>query len=241
MPMEILNKMVKVSDPHLLQYFFPTFKIRESVSILDSDKDIIYVGPVKNNLRKYLMDHTKNFISTVGNYEVDLTDPVNLVTFVCEYGGRKPSKKILEFAEDMKDSKDTSGFGLIESMCKEYWIRHRWSWGEEESGDGSVFALFKASVETEKYVVEEYFELRKSMPFEVIRACFVTFLQKVYGCYKANDMDKWFEENSVKSAYADVIRKAAKTWGKYIRNNILWKMETEEDFINMLIGLREMK
>ena len=69
----MINKTVKVQDVNLLKFFYPSFYIKSELSYSDKDRNVIYVGPVRKQLKNYLETLFKEYISTAGPVDIDLT------------------------------------------------------------------------------------------------------------------------------------------------------------------------
>ena len=58
----MINKVVRVNDIGLIQFFYPQFKIKDTISISDYNESIIYKGPSRRGLNDLLSNY-KNDIS----------------------------------------------------------------------------------------------------------------------------------------------------------------------------------
>lgn len=213
---------MKVRDPHLIQFLYPEIVLKTELSILDRDNFILYCGPSRPQLKKWLSERTKCFISTSGSPDVDLTKPEELVKFVSESKGSKPPQRILDLIKDMDISE-------VEEMCKVYWVTKKWV-GSDTKCESTMFDLFKESTSSMTRALKIYFELREVYPYEVIESSFLTFLSRV----------ATVEDQSVSPQYMKVLLQANSKFGSKVKPLMLRlaQNDTELGFINMLTDLR---
>lgn len=219
----MLNKVVKVSNYSLIQFFYPDIKVRTELSLVDRDDSVLFIGKERPRLKEWLKMNTRSFISTVGAFEVDMTNCEELVKWVFLLRGKEPTAKILEQIKTMDLS-------YVENLCKIYHVSGRWI-GENNDIDVTMFNLFQSSTMSMKSMFETYFKLREVYPFEVIESSFITFLSRVLT----------IEDQSVSTSYMKVLKQANMKYGTKIRPLVMrlgTGNGTELDFINLLTDLR---
>lgn len=219
----MLNKIVKVSNYQLIQFFYPEMKVRSELSLVDRDNSVLFIGKGKPRLKEWLGMNTKNFISVSGQPDIDLTDPEVLVKWVFSKRGKEPSQKILDQIKNMDLS-------YIEYLCKVYYVSGRWV-SDVSSVDVTMFNLFQESTVSLKSCLEVYFKLREVYPYEVIESSFITFLSRVTS----------IEDQNVSSSYMRVLKQANQKYGNKIKLLVLRLGSAEDselEFINMMIDLR---
>lgn len=217
------NKVVKISSYHLLQYFYPDYKVREELSFVDRDNYVIYIGKPRPNIKRYLEERTKGYISVVGMPELDLTDAKNLVEWVYQKRGKVPAKKTLEGLENMDLS-------YVEYLVKVFWVTGKWV--EDNSFcEKTMYNLFQDSVSSMNSCMKTYFELREVYPYEVIEASYLTFLSRVLTV----------EDQNASPGYMKLLKQASLKFGSKIRPLVVQLGASEDSelaFINMLTELR---
>lgn len=214
---------MKVSDPGIIQFFYPNFIMRDELSITDRDNDILYVGKIKPKIKQYLTINTKHFISTSGPVEVDFTKPEVLVTWVYEKKGHQPPKTVMEQIKTMDLS-------YIEYLCKVYYVSGHWI-AKHDDVDDTIFNLFQQSVGSTRDLLRTYFNLREIYPYEVIQSSFITFLGRVIST----------EDQSVSPKYMMVLKQAYQRYGNKVRplvTRLGMEGGRETDFINLLLELK---
>ena len=219
----MLNKVVKVSNYQLIQFFYPEMKVRTELSLVDRDNSVLFVGKGKPRLKEWLSLNTKEFIATTGQPEVDFTNLEVLVKWVFAKKGKEPSQRILDQLQNMD-------LNYVEHLVKMYHISGKWM-ADNTSVDVSMFNLFQESTVSVKSCLETYFKLREVYPYEVIQASFITFLSRVTS----------IEDQNVSTSYMKVLKQANQRYGNKIRPLIMrlgTARDTETEFINMLIDLR---
>lgn len=213
------GKIVKVSDPGLLQFLFPEYVIRESLSLTDNDSFVIYTGKIRNKLKDWLGANTKGFISTVGNYEVDFTNKEVLLRWVYEKKGKDVPKRVLDQIGFYDDD-------YFEYLIKVFWVTGRWV--GSSNTEVTMYNLFQDSVDTTKKFLSTYFDLLKDNPPEVIEASFLTFLGRVID----------IENQTVSQGYMKLLRQANARYGPKVKPAILsLAMRKDNDSVMAFIDL----
>lgn len=219
----MLNKIVKVSNYQLIQFFYPDMKVRTELSLVDRDNSVLYIGKSRPKLKEWLTLNTKNFISVSGAPEVDFTNPEVLVSWVFAKREKEPSQRILDQIKNMD-------LPYIEHLCKVYHVSGRWI-ADHSNIDVTMFNLFQESASSLKGCLDVYFKLREVYPYEVIESSFVTFLSRVIS----------IEDQNVSNSYMKVLKQANQRYGPKIKSIVLklgTAPDSELEFINMLTELR---
>lgn len=219
----MLDKIVKVSNYQLIQFFYPEMKVRAELSLVDRDNSVLFIGKGKPKLKEWLTFNTKNFISVSGQPEIDFTDPEVLVRWVFSKRDKEPSQKILDQIKNMD-------LNYVEYLCKVYHVSGKWI-ADSSDIDVTMFNLFQESSVSLKSCLETYFKLREVYPYEVIESSFITFLSRVMA----------IEDQNVSNGYMRVLKQAHQRYGTKIKPLVLrlgTSEDTELEFINMLTDLR---
>lgn len=221
----MVGKVVKVVDPNLITFFYPTFKIRTELSILDRDLDIIYVGPMKRGLIDQLSSGTKRFISTVGVPDIDLTNRESALKWLFSKSGKEPPVDLVEQAKTYDDD-------YFYFCMKVYWITGRWV-GLKSDSDITLYSLFSSTSESLRKTIETYYKLIEDIPTKVVEASFLTFLSRV----------KNLEEQNAKPGYMKLLKVCDGKFGQKIKPAV-YKIATREGlrdellFIDLITELR---
>lgn len=219
----MLNRIVKVSNYQLIQFFYPEMKVRTELSLVDRDNSVLFIGKGRPKLKEWLASNTKIFITVSGPPELDLTDPEVLVEWVFSLRDKEPTQKIIDQIKNMD-------LPYVEYLCKVYHITGKWI-ADTTGIDVTMFNLFQESSVSLKSCLETYFKLREVYPYEVIESSFITFLSRV----------ATIEEQNVSSGYMRVLKQAHQRYGTKIKPLVLrlgTSEDTELEFINMLTDLR---
>lgn len=218
------GKIVKADDPGFLQFFYPDYVIRESLSLMDSDSFVIYTGKQRNKIKDWLGLNTKGFISTVGNYEIDFTSKEPIIKWCYGQKGKEVPQRILDQISYYDDE-------YFKYLVKVFWITGRWV-GSTNS-DVTMFNLFQDSIDSTRKFLSTYYELLKDNPPEVIEASFLTFLGRVVD----------IENQTVSQGYMKLLRQANARYGSKIKPAILaLSMRKDSDpvmsFLDLATNLR---
>lgn len=195
----LAGKCVRVSDPGLLVYLLPEWQVMTEVGQFSREKDVIYVGELRSDLRATLDQNTRRWVSAVGAADVDLETRVGLVTFVLGCHGRKPSQALLALIDALDEAEFMRGVKLA-YQCG------TWPYGDTE-GEQSLFDLFKATGII-RDAVSVYLKLLEDIPAPLIEAGYLTFLLRV----------REPEEQQVSAGYLKVITTAAGRVGRHVRS-----------------------
>ena len=219
------RKIVKVQDPSIVMFLYPSYKVKSELTLMDMDEDIIYTGPVKRNLKDYLSSRTRNFISLVGQPDLDLSDNRALLKWAVEKKGKKLSDSVYESVSVMDEVQFFETFKI-------YWVLGRWVAGTEDT-EVSTYDLFKHSSGALKDLIQTSFKLVDTMAFPVLEASYLTFLQRV----------KAVDEQNVNPSYMRVLKSASVKIGPRINRSIVayaTRKGLREDlhFLSLILSLR---
>lgn len=166
--MRLVGQTVKLENPDLLQFFYPGFVVRESLSILDQERDVIYTGRVRSGIKEYLEKGSRNYISLSGRPDYDLSTPRALVEFVFAEKGKTLRDSVISVVEslDMQD---------VEYACKIMWVTGVFPYGKQES-ETTLYDLFRSTTSNLKELLQVYLELLDQYPFYLIESSLLTFL-----------------------------------------------------------------
>lgn len=219
----MIGQIVK-GDPGIIRFLYPSFQEKSSLSYSDLSKDIIYTGPTRRELKKYLASSCNRFISTTGAYEVDISTPKQLLEWVC-------LRKSIELRQSVLDTLDSYDDEELIFLIKQLWVTGRWLGSNTESV--SIYQLFQGTVGPLKDLLKTYYLLRESIPHKIIEASFITFLSRVVN----------MEEQNVSQGYMKLLRTAHMKYGSKLRPAI-FKFSTRKDkndelkFLDLLLDLR---
>lgn len=219
------GKTVKISDPSLVTFMYPTFKVKSELTLMDMGDDVIYTGPMRRNLKEYLASRTNRFINLVGQPDLDLSTNGALLKWASEKLEKKVSDKVFERVESMDETQFIDSF-------KKFWVMGRWV-SQEESIGVSTYDLFKNVSGSMKDLIQTSFILVDNMPFPVMEASFLTFLQRV----------KSVDEQSVNPSYMRILKSASVKIGSHIDRAVVsyaTRKGLREDllFLSLLLSLR---
>lgn len=220
----MIGKTVKTKDPYLIQFFYPSFQMRERIDYSDADKDILYVGKSKGNTVKMLEVCTGRFINTVGVPDFDLDNREDMLEFVYREKFKEVPKKVLDSIKDYSDEE-------FITCIKTFWITGRWV-GDVKS-ESSVYELYQLSVDSLKQCLSKYFELIDQKPARVVEASFLTFIARVYR----------IEDQNVSPAYQKLLKRAYNQYYSKIKSAV-YKLALRKDskeelaFIDLITDLR---
>lgn len=219
------GQVVNIDSVELLQFFYPDFQIKSELSMQDKDNKVIYAGGMKPKIKDYLEKRTKEYISTVGKMDRDLTGN-HLVEFVYEKYNREVPKKTDEILGMLDD-------GEIKYASKIFWVTGKWIYSDN-SEDVSMFDLFKSMSGSISEMVEVYIKLINKFPFYMVETSFFTFLQRM------NDI----EEQYISSYYKKILKRFKNKVSEDKINNSLMKYVKEDNmkeqirFLMFLVDLR---
>ena len=200
----MLEKTVKVSDPGLIQFFYPNIVVRDELTIMDRENEVLYVGKMRPKFKQYLTIGCKHYISVVGAVDVDYTNSEILVKWVYNKRGKEPPSTVLEMVKNIDLS-------YTEYLCKIYYLTGHWI-AKADNIEESLFTLFQATVGSTKDLLSVYFKLREVYPYEVIQASVLTFLSRVMT----------IQDQSVSPSYMMLLKQAYQRYGTKIRGVVLW-------------------
>lgn len=166
--MDIIGQTVNIKDKSLLQVFYPTFQIKETV-LFDNDNDVIYIGPPKKDTVEFLKNNTRRFINTVGKYDLDLDIKEILTRFVYEKWKKEPKDEVLEVLNNMTDED-------FYNYIKTYWVLGKSS---IDSNSVTIYDLYKVFGKSRTDAVKTYFTLLEYYSPQVIESSLITFIDKV--------------------------------------------------------------
>lgn len=216
---DLLKKKVKISDPYILQFFYPHFTVTSCLSNdVDYSQGVIYTGIITESVIKRI-DNLSG-----GNYILvsDFSD-IQLET---------PSDYIKIFFPVLEDKKDKySNYALedfIPLMKVYYILQKRIPLLKEE--ELNIYSLFDATVQPSQ-LDAVYFNLLKESDIKILISSFLSFLIKV------NEED--YTKGS--DSYKKLINKAHTRYGIKIKNAIRQYIESEQipelSFWNLLHAL----
>lgn len=189
------GRVVKVKDLETLCYFYPEFVVKDKISILDRESNVIYNGKIKPGLKEMLSKSTRNYISVVGAPDIDLTNREVMLEFVYSKHGKKPTKAVMEWLKDI----DWDEFMYY---CKIIWVLGKLK-AEDDSKSSTMFDLFSGSYGATLDLIRTFFSLVETTPAEILESGYITFLSRVAEA----------DDQVVSSGYAKVIQ-GVKTRGK---------------------------
>jgi len=221
----LIGKTVRVKEPKLIQFFYPSFEVKSSLDYLDADKDIIYVGKGRPNVKKYLNENTNRFINTVGMHDIDLTTREGVLDYVYSSRNRKVPQRLKDILDVLSDEDFEYGY-------KVFWISGVWPY-VADSRENTIYQLFKSSLASVKEMMNVYFNLVDNYPFYIVESSFITFLNRVI----------YVEEQKVNNDYKKLLKNFSSRQGKLIRPSILNYAQSKVDreelrFLNLLLDLK---
>jgi hypothetical protein len=221
----LIGKTVKINDLDLLSYFYPGFERREKITLLDSDKRVIYTGRMQSDLEKTLRIGTREFINTVGHPDVDLSDRESLLNFVYSKHGKSVPKSVLAHVDDLDDTDFLTSVKIV-------WVVGVWPHPISEEA-ASIYDLFQGSIGSTVGCLHTYFVLCELYPPIVLESSFLTFL------LRAKNPD----DQNVKPGYLKLLKTLYSQCGAKIKSAAMELAESpkvlpELRFVSLVMGLR---
>lgn len=204
---DLLKKKIKIEDPYLLLFFYPSFHfITDLKQNIDYSDGVIYKGTITDSIV------TKLNLLTSGKY-ILISDFADIVL-------EKPSKFIEVFypvLENNKEKYDNYPLDQFIPILKQYYLLQKRIplLKEEES---SIFRLFKSLLGSKSLLQKEYFNLLESVPVNTLSSSILTFLIKV----------KEQSYNNCSSSYKKVIYSANLKFGGKIKQSIIEYIESDQ-------------
>lgn len=219
------GKVINIDNLELLQFFYPEFIIKDEIGFRDIENKIIYTGRMRKNLKSYLEENTKDFISTVGKVDVDLSDEYKMLDFVFSKHNRKVTKKVKN-SVDMMDDED------FLFCVKSYWVLGDWVYYLEDE-ELSMFDLFLSTIGSTINMIETYYQLLEKYPYYVVESSFFTFLKK----------SKEYEEMELSPGYMRLLSNFDAKSGDNLKSSVMKYMKKEDiddrlRFLSLLLDLR---
>lgn len=206
-PISLLNHTVAVSDPYILQFFYP------NLSIINSPKEyhpnmnnVIYTGDYK--LIATFNQNDITYIATGAPVsEYDLTDKTELIKFVYSKYHKNPPKYLMDHS-------------VVESMsyeeclmyCKMFWVSGSWFGVKEEVVSKNFDFLLSLNKDASLTVFNNFFSLDSD-----ITTFILNFLFNIVS--NTGTKNPRYNELLVKarSSYSNKIKPAV---NRYVRSNV---------------------
>jgi hypothetical protein len=216
------GKNVKVNNSNIITYMFPNYITLSYVTFLNRDDNVIYVGKPFKGFEEYLKKNTRNYISLVGNPDLDLSTNKALIEYCYEHKGKKLNNSTLYFLESLNDRDLWSTLKIFLQVGKlPYDIKK----------SISMYHLFQSFSEPTPATLKILFELMETYPLSILEASLLTFLDRV-----VHNMNE-----SVSNKYGLLINNTRNKFGKNIRKSLLTYCKSpkhEVDFINLVLSIR---
>lgn len=220
----MINKFVKVHDPSILKFMYPTFEEKTTIDFTDTNKDVLYTGRFSGYLREKLTRYTRSFICLTGTPDIDVSNLKDLVSFMYKSKGRNIPETVRSQLDNYSDEE-------ILYLAKIYWVTGKWQ-GEDQDNPYTLYNLFLSTTGSLKDELAIYFSLLEYIPLPVIEASFFSFLRRV----------KNVTEQEVSPTYKRLLLSANSKFGNRIspaiRQYITSKSPKEIKFLNLLLSLR---
>lgn len=171
----LIGKTVKIKNVALLEFMYPDFIVKDKL-FFDNDNKIIYTGKLRNNLKDYLKKNTKEFINTVGPYDIDLDDREILLEFVYSKYGKEPKESVKEVLLNASDED-------FYSYIKSYWIIGK---SKLDKIDVTIFDLYKNITKPKNEILKILFKLFQHYNPIMIESSIITFIEKAINYSEIN-------------------------------------------------------
>lgn len=217
----MLNKFVNC-DINLVQFFYPHFIVKDTVTFLDKELDIIYIGKAEENLRDKLENNTKSFISLVGVPELDLSFRKAQINFVFTKLNRNLEPHVELYLNNLDDIE-------FNYFIKSLYFNGTFPYQINKTL--SVFSLFKSFDKSFIELLEITDKLFSTYNFNIIESSFLSFLGKI-----SNE-----DYESVSPYYAMIMKSASRKIKNRLKPavyNYSRSSHTKTDFIALLMELR---
>ena len=195
----MIGKVVKINNPAVLTFFYPSFKVKSELTFTDRDQDIIYNGPMKRGLTEYLKANTRRFICTTGVPELDFNNREAVLKWLFAKVGKEPTVDLIELAKNYDED-------YFIHCVKVFWLVGRWI-GQKENTEVTLYDLFTSTTESVRKELEIYFTLLETMPAPVVESSFLTFLSRI----------KNISEQSAKPGYMKLLKQCDSKFGNKIK------------------------
>ena len=203
----LIGKKVAITDPYLLQFFYPRFTVVSDLSQpIDYSKGVIYTGQLLGSVQQKLTWITRGLFIIVSPYgDIKLETPQDYI------------KAFMPKFENISDKYLDYPIDEFIPLLKQYWILQRRILYYKESNQG-VYALYRAMSSSKYEMYTAYFSLLKDMPINHIASSVLTFLQRV----QTQNYD------GASSGYKLSINKAYLKFGKKIRQAVLQYVKSNQ-------------
>lgn len=220
----MIGKVVKIKDPGLVPFFYPSFAVKTDLYLADKGTEFIYVGKSRPKILEFLGTFSPKFISLVGVPTLDLSTRWALIEWI------KTKKAVALPATLTKETVEDIAEDSFLNRVKILWLTGRWL--KESVQDASLFELFQSTVGPLMDMVRVYTKVVDAVPVPVIEASFLTFLARVSSP----------DTQSVSPGYKKLLREANQKYGdKIVANLIVYGSSRDSSdlkFLNLLLGLR---
>lgn len=202
----LIGKRVSISDPYLLQFFYPRFSVVPDLSQpIDYSKGVIYTGLISESTLQKLTWMTKGMFIVISSYgDIVLEKPQDFITHIFP--------KFSDIADKYSD------YPLEEfiPVFKQYWLLQRRIIYYKEENHG-VYALYRAMSSSKNEMYAAYFSLLERAPIHSIISSVLTFIQRV----QTQNYDGASSEYkiSINKAYLKFGSKIDLSVLKYIKSN----------------------
>lgn len=168
--MSLVGKVVRVDDSSLnfVEFMYPSF-VKKDTLFYDNDSDIIFIGKVRNNLKEYLKNNTRNWISTVGVPDVDLTSREGIIKLCQEHTGKILKEETLNVLLGMTEDEFYRNIKL-------FYVLGRMPM---DDSDTSIFMLYGVLDSNKVELLKVYYGLLSSgFSVATIESSIMTFIEK---------------------------------------------------------------
>lgn len=204
---DLFRKKVSISDPTILQFFYPHFYIiTDFKQPIDYSQGVVYKGTITDSIISKLE------LLTSGRY-ILLSDFPEITL-------QKPSDFIITFFPALADKAEIYNSYELEDfilIMKQYYILQRKIPVIKED-ETRIFQLYKSLVGSKVALQKEYFQILQDIPIRVVSSSILTFLLKVK------------EQNftNCSPVYRKLINSSYLKFGSKIKPAIKQYIETEQ-------------
>lgn len=217
----------------LLQVFYPSFKVRTELTLMDKKNDVIYVGKLGKDLKEYLSANTHSFICPSElNADLVLRTRIDLVNWIIEKKGYKDKNGRPNISKSALADLDNLSDDEYLTYVKAFWVCGKWF--ADKSDDESALMLYQTLVLTDPYTnprTKENGYITNLGKFEDL-GIYVNALFK-HLCKVLNN------EPVGKEQYIRIVKRSNQLYGTEIRDAVLGYLKYA-DFYNDHLGVLRM-
>lgn len=182
-----IREIVRVNDGGLLNFFYPDFIVKDTIFFNQSD-NVIYVGERKADTKQYLREKTHQFINTVGEPDIDFTNRLELLDFVCG-----------KWRYDRKDVYQTTEIEFLLQMdeanflsyIKQLWLSGKHSFALKDNAiAASVLFEHIAMQKGRNHVI---FEIIEGHNEDYLETILISFLERAYSKKQSYSSDNYYQ------------------------------------------------